>query len=273
MLYWKSRNKKSALGESSSDSSGGGAGSGAFAQVEIDVDQTYKSTSKNAQSGTAVSQAVTQLEQEITTKYGTVLRYKGSKNNYASLPQSGNTIGDVWNVTDTGANYAWDGSKWDKLSEDISGFATKTEVTTLQNALNDHKANKDSNCHHLTSAEYTNFTNIQSYSQSDINTYLNNLLNNYLKNGDFITKNSLTTQLNSLKTEIQTYINNQVTNNLSGNYVSSSDFNNYKNTVTNQCAKFIKCDQADKIEIYTPGNTPAELGKRTDRVIYMVDSA
>lgn len=33
-------------------------------------------------------------------------KYKGSKANYALLPATGNEVGDVWNVEDTGMNYA-----------------------------------------------------------------------------------------------------------------------------------------------------------------------
>lgn len=51
------------------------------------------------------------LKSDITGLYN----YKGSKVNYAALPESGNQVGDVWNVEDTGMNYAWDGEKWDAL--------------------------------------------------------------------------------------------------------------------------------------------------------------
>ncbi|WP_295749594.1 hypothetical protein [uncultured Oscillibacter sp.] len=51
------------------------------------------------------------LKSDITGLY----KYKGSKVNYAALPESGNQVGDVWNVEDTGMNYAWDGEKWDAL--------------------------------------------------------------------------------------------------------------------------------------------------------------
>lgn len=51
------------------------------------------------------------LKSDLTTVY----KYKGSKVNYAALPESGNTVGDVWNVEDTGMNYAWTGTGWDAL--------------------------------------------------------------------------------------------------------------------------------------------------------------
>ena len=55
-----------------------------------------------------------------------VMTYKGTKANYAALPASGNTIGDVWHLTDTGAEWAWDGSTWQELGTaiDTSSFLT-----------------------------------------------------------------------------------------------------------------------------------------------------
>ena len=70
-----------------------------------------------------------------------VMTYKGTVASESALPKSDQTVGDVYNITDTNMNYAWDGSKWDPLgsSVDLSGylttenanrtFATKTELT------------------------------------------------------------------------------------------------------------------------------------------------
>lgn len=59
-----------------------------------------------------------------------VFRYKGSVGTYDLLPTKNNEVGDVWNVVDTGANYVWNGTGWDKLSEtfDLSGYAKKEDV-------------------------------------------------------------------------------------------------------------------------------------------------
>ena len=54
-------------------------------------------------------------------------KYKGSKASYSALPTSGNTIGDVWNVEDTGMNYAWTGEAWDALG-------TAFEISSITNA-------------------------------------------------------------------------------------------------------------------------------------------
>lgn len=67
---------------------------------------------------------------EVDTKIGSAIRYKGTVASETNLPTSNNTIGDLYNVDDTGANYCWNGTSWDKLSEtlDLTPFITKTEA-------------------------------------------------------------------------------------------------------------------------------------------------
>lgn len=57
---------------------------------------------------------------------GTVMVYKGSVATYDDLPTEDNKIGDVWNVLDTGSNYAWDGEEWDEIGStvDLSNLVT-----------------------------------------------------------------------------------------------------------------------------------------------------
>lgn len=69
---------------------------------------------------------------EIDSMVSSVYKFKGSVESFENLPKSRNKIGDVWNVIDTGANYAWDGKSWDKLSEtyDLSNYALKSDLTS-----------------------------------------------------------------------------------------------------------------------------------------------
>lgn len=63
----------------------------------------------------------------------TVFRYKGVKAKYTELPTTGNTTGDVWNVTDKGGmNYAWNGSAWQPIGGtlDLSGYALGAASST-----------------------------------------------------------------------------------------------------------------------------------------------
>jgi hypothetical protein len=68
---------------------------------------------------------------EVDTKITGVYKVKGSVANYAALPSSGQVIGDVWNLLDTGGNYVWTGTTWDELGTtiDISGKANINSPT------------------------------------------------------------------------------------------------------------------------------------------------
>ena len=68
------------------------------------------------------------LKSDLTSLY----RYKGSVNNYASLPTTGNEVGDVWNVSATGMNYAWTGEDWDALGQEFQiESITNAEIDTI----------------------------------------------------------------------------------------------------------------------------------------------
>lgn len=63
---------------------------------------------------------------------GSAMVYKGSVASVADLPTTGNKNGDVYDVLADGSNYAWDGTKWDKLSETFSiDSITNAEIDTI----------------------------------------------------------------------------------------------------------------------------------------------
>ena len=74
----------------------------------------------------------------VSSAVSSVYRYKASVANYASLPTTGQVVGDVYNVVaadpthgiKAGDNVAWDGSAWDVLggTTDLSTYATKDYV-------------------------------------------------------------------------------------------------------------------------------------------------
>lgn len=105
------------------------------------ITDTYSATSSNGMSGKAVASAISNKADKATSLsgYGITdaytkteidgmvsagMHFKGTVASYSNLPTTGNKVGDMYNVTDTGANYAWDGTVWDKLSEniDLSGY-------------------------------------------------------------------------------------------------------------------------------------------------------
>ncbi len=65
------------------------------------------------------------LKSDITSMY----KHKGSVSSTSNLPSSGQTEGDVYNVTATGMNYVWTGSEWDALGEIFTiNSMTTTEI-------------------------------------------------------------------------------------------------------------------------------------------------
>ena len=65
------------------------------------------------------------VNQAVQTAVSAVYKYKGSVANEGALPSDPTpTVGDVYNVEDTGMNYAWNGTKWDALG-------TVTTLTSL----------------------------------------------------------------------------------------------------------------------------------------------
>lgn len=61
--------------------------------------------------------------------------YKGSVATVADLPTTGNKVGDVYDVVETGTNYAWDGEQWDALGSTIDMTAYWTSTPDEPNTL------------------------------------------------------------------------------------------------------------------------------------------
>ncbi len=71
---------------------------------------------------------------EVSQKLFGIYTVKGSLSNYEALEEIENKeIGDVYNLLDTGANYVYTDSGWDKLSEiiDFSNYYTKDEIDKM----------------------------------------------------------------------------------------------------------------------------------------------
>lgn len=74
---------------------------------------------------------------EIDSKISAVFKYKGAVATYSNLPTTNRQVGDVWDVQDSGKNYAWNGTNWDDLggSIDLTNYYNKTEITNLLSTL------------------------------------------------------------------------------------------------------------------------------------------
>ena len=83
---------------------------------------------------------------EIDGKLSASMHFKGTVATVSALPSSGQEIGDMYNVSETGSNYAWDGNQWDKLSEtiDLSVYYTKSEIDGKVSQINTTISSVDS---------------------------------------------------------------------------------------------------------------------------------
>ena len=108
--------------------------------VTILTDSTSSTSSVEAASGKAVSDALAAAKSYADGKVTGLYSYKGSVASYADLPESPST-GDVYNVEaaygdyPAGTNWAWTGTVWDALGGSFTiDFATAAEVTAVLNA-------------------------------------------------------------------------------------------------------------------------------------------
>ena len=79
------------------------------------------------------------IAKQYAESIGSALKYKGSVSTYSTLPSTGQEIGDTWNVLDTGDNYAWTGTEWDKLSGtvDLSAYRTSADQDIIDSKKQD----------------------------------------------------------------------------------------------------------------------------------------
>ena len=108
----------------------------------------YASLTGAAFSGAITVQEPTAASNPATKQYvdsavASVYKYKGSVANQSALPSSNQVVGDVYNVEDTGDNFAWDGSKWDKLAGtvDLSSYLTIANASSTYQPKGDYATN------------------------------------------------------------------------------------------------------------------------------------
>lgn len=82
-------------------------------------------------SGSSVDLSNYYTKEEINSKLVSVYKFAGTVTDVSKLPST-STVGYVYNVSDTGMNYAWDGSKWDALGSeiDLSNYVKNTDFAT-----------------------------------------------------------------------------------------------------------------------------------------------
>lgn len=117
---------------------------GIEAGAEVNVNADWNASSGDAQilnkpttiSGYGITDAYT--KGEIDNKISAVYKFKGNVATYADLPSINQVVGDVYNVNDTGINFAWNGTEWDNIggveplaTGDNDGLMSKEDFNKL----------------------------------------------------------------------------------------------------------------------------------------------
>lgn len=103
--------------------------------VSIGGNQVTVPTNNNQLANGAGYQTASEVQNAINHAVSSAYKYKGSVANQEALPESPD-VGDVYNLEDTGANVAWDGSKWDNLGMiiDLTGYLKESDFVPIENA-------------------------------------------------------------------------------------------------------------------------------------------
>lgn len=103
--------------------------------VSIGGNQVTVPTNNNQLANGAGYQTASEVQNAINNAVSSAYKYKGSVANQEALPKSPD-VGDVYNLEDTGANVAWDGSKWDNLGMiiDLTGYLKESDFVPIENA-------------------------------------------------------------------------------------------------------------------------------------------
>lgn len=100
-------------------------------QTETEVNTSISDALAN--NGNAY-QTESDVESAINTAVASAYKYKGSVASVNDLP-TGATTGDVYDVQDTGMNYAWNGTQWDALGQLIDTSVLWTSTSGQSNSL------------------------------------------------------------------------------------------------------------------------------------------
>lgn len=156
---------------------------------------------------------------------GSVLEYKGSVASQSNLPEEAEK-GDVYNVQDTGKNFAWDGTQWDDLggTVDLSGYLTTANASSTYLSKSDAsstyatkteldtKADSSALSQYVTtSAANSTYATIENLNKKADQSALSNYLTSETASTTYATKTELTDGLGGKANTSHTHTTAQVT--------------------------------------------------------------
>ena len=102
---------------------------------------------KAAALGAAINALDEALRSYVDSRSAAGMHYKGSVSTVSALPSTGNAAGDMYNVSENGRNYVWDGTAWD----DCGGIVDTSHLVTW----GEFRSHRNDAVMHITAAERT----------------------------------------------------------------------------------------------------------------------
>lgn len=250
----------------------------AYTKTEIDNSIKDFATKSTTLGGYGITDAYTKTE--IDTKLSSVYKYKGSVAQYLDLPTQNNVVGDVWNVSSNGMNYAWDGSTWDNLGAtvDLSSYVKNTDyATTSKGGV--VKPSSDSATDVVNGVLQATTKTTTQYNSADNSMFVSKgTLDNVLTSKDYATNTNLSAKANVSDVYTQAEVNNlvgkkadttsvytktQIDSSLSGKQdkLSATQLSNIANVPNKANASDVynKTDIDDKLDLKQDSLTQAQL--------------
>ena len=105
--------------------------------TKIEAETTRATGVEQTLDSTKADKATTYTKTEVDGMLSGAMHFKGAVATIADLNNIQNpSVGDLYNVSETGANYAWDGTQWVKMAEnvDLSSYALTSYVDAQDQA-------------------------------------------------------------------------------------------------------------------------------------------
>lgn len=166
--------------------------------ISTNAANTATQKAQDAAESATDAQESAEEAQRIKDSLGTVYVFKGTVATFSDLPTNA-SVGDVYDVLDTGENYAWTGTEWDDIggTVDLSAYAKTTYVDGREQAIREDYMQADSDLQTQINGQATEITE----AQGDIATINGKIPTSASSSNLLITNTELTNATQSVRSD------------------------------------------------------------------------
>ena len=139
----------------------------------------YNDTELRTEIATKANASAVYTKEQVDSKLTATYKFRGSVDNYAALPKENNTAGDVYNLLDTGYNYAYVGEGLGELKDgwdNLSGIVDLSEYQKTESADSKYVV-KEAGKSLVLNNEIERLSTIVNYDDTIIKTDITNIQN------------------------------------------------------------------------------------------------